>query len=194
MLNQEYHKGQYLDLFFCDLFFDDIDIGLANYADDTNPYAYDLEIDKVIKSLGQKIDKLFDWFSDNVLKANPDKCHLLINTDENVALKIKNKTITNSSNQKLLGMLSKNKFDFDEHVTSLCRKVSQKLNILASVGHYMNLAQRRFIMNAFIFSKPGYCPLVWMFHSRKLHNLINNIHEPALGIVYRDYESIVKAK
>ena len=28
-------------------------------------------------------------FSDNFLKANPDKCHLLINTDENVALKRK---------------------------------------------------------------------------------------------------------
>ena len=94
MLNQEYHKGQYLDLPFlifsiCDLFFDDIDIDLANYAGDTTPYAYDLELDKVIKSLEKKFDNPFDWFSDNFLKAKPDKCHLLINTDENVALKIK---------------------------------------------------------------------------------------------------------
>ena len=28
-----------------------------------------------------------------------------------------------------------------------------------------------------------------MFHSRKLNNRINNIHERALRIVYRDYES-----
>ena len=46
-------------------------------------------------------------------------CHLLINTDENVALKIKNATITSSSNEKLLRILFNNKFDFDEHVTSL---------------------------------------------------------------------------
>ena len=44
-------------------------------------------------------------------------------------------------------------------------------------------------MNAFIFSPFGYCPLVWMFHSRKLNNRINNIHERALTIIYRDYES-----
>ena len=44
-------------------------------------------------------------------------------------------------------------------------------------------------MNAFIFSQFGYCPLVWMFHSRKLNNRINNIHERALRIVYRDYQS-----
>ena len=41
----------------------------------------------------------------------------------------------------------------------------------------MNLAQRRLIMNAFTFLQFKYCPLVWMFHSRKLNNHINNIHE-----------------
>ena len=54
----------------------------------------------------------------------------------------------------------------------------------------MNLAQRRLIMNALIFSQLGYCPLEWMFHSRKLNNRINNIHERALRTVYRDNESI----
>ena len=53
----------------------------------------------------------------------------------------------------------------------------------------MNLAQLRLIMNAFIFLQFGYCPLVWMFHSRKLNNHINNIHKRVLRIVYRDYES-----
>ena len=59
----------------------------------------------------------------------------------------------------------------------------------------MKLAQRRLIMNVFIFSQFRYCPLVWMFHSRNLNNRISNIHERALRIVYRDYESaFVKAK
>ena len=179
----------FFNIFSCDLFFDDIDIDLANYADDTTPYAYDLELDKVIESLEKNIDKLFHWFSDKFLKANPDECHLLINTDEIVALKTKNETITNSASEKLLGILFNNKFDFDEHVTSLCRKASQKLNALARVVHYLNLAQRRLIRNAFIFSQFGYCPLVWTFHSRKLNNRINNIHERALRLVYRDHES-----
>ena len=100
--------------------------------------------------------------------------------------------LTNSSNEKLLGILFNNKFDFDEHVISLCREASQKLNAFARVAQYMNLTQRRLIMNAFIFSQFGYCPLVWMFHSRKLNNRINNIHERALRIVYRDYKSTFK--
>ena len=40
--------------FNCDLFFDDIDIDIANYADDPTPYAHGLEHDKVIKSLEKK--------------------------------------------------------------------------------------------------------------------------------------------
>ena len=110
-----------------------------------------LTVIKVIESFEKYIDKLFHWFSDNFFKANPDKCHLPINTDENVSLKIKNETITNSSNEKLLRILFNNKFDFDEHVTLFSRKASQKLNALARVSHYMNLAQSRLIMNAFIF-------------------------------------------
>ena len=56
----------------------------------------------------------------------------------------------------------------------------------------MNLAQLRLVMNTFIFSQFGYCPLVWMFHSRELNNRINNTHKRALRIVYRDYKSTFK--
>ena len=44
-------------------------------------------------------------------------------------------------------------------------------------------------MKAFISSHFGYCPLAWMFHSRKLNNRINNIDERALRIVYDDYST-----
>ena len=105
-------------------------------------------------------DKLFDWFSGNFLRADPNKCHLLIVTDKNVTLKIKNETTTNSSYQKLLTISFNNEFDFDEHVTSLCRKASQKLNALARVVHYMALSQCRLIRNVFILWQCGYCVLV----------------------------------
>ena len=43
----------------------------------------------------------------------------------------------------------------------------------------MDLPKRRVIMKSFITSQFGYCPLIWMFHSRALHNKINSIHERA---------------
>ena len=102
---------------FC-TFLNAIDIDLANYEGDTTIYAYVLENENVTKLLEKKIDKLFDWFADNFLNANPDKCFLLMNTDENVTLKFKNETIINICNQKLLGIVFDGKFDLDEHFTS----------------------------------------------------------------------------
>ena len=56
----------------------------------------------------------------------------------------------------------------------------------------MNFQQRKLIMNSFITSHFSYCSVVWMFHSRKSNNHINRIHERALRIVYKDYDSSFK--
>ena len=45
-------------------------------------------------------------------------------------------------------------------------------------------------MKFFVKSQFGYCPLIWMFHSRRLNNKINSIHERALRITYQDHISI----
>ena len=78
---------------------------------------------------------------------------------------------------------------FDEHVNQLCNQASQKISALNRIASLMTFVQRKLIMNAFIKSHFSYCPLVWMFHSRPLNNRINRIHERALRIVCRDYNS-----
>ena len=44
-------------------------------------------------------------------------------------------------------------------------------------------------MKAFIAFEFGYCPLVWIFYSRKLNIRVHKLHEKALRIVYEDYAS-----
>ena len=79
---------------------------------------------------------------------------MLINTDESDLSRFKHETITNNCNKKLLGILFNNEFHFDKLFTSLCSKVSQKLNALPR-NEYINLAyklQCSLIMSPFIFS------------------------------------------
>ena len=78
------------------------------------------------------------------------------------------------------------------HVSKLCKKASQKVHALSRVCHYMTISQRRIIMKAFIESQFGYCPLVWMLHSRTLNLCINKLHERALRLVYNDSISTIK--
>ena len=82
-----------------------------------------------------------------------------------------------------------NRLGFDTHVANICNRVSKKLHALARISQYMSIHKRRMTMKAFIASEFGYCPLVWMFHSRKLNSRVNKLHERALRIVYQDYAS-----
>ena len=65
----------------------------------------------------------------------------------------------------------------------------KKMPALARISQYMNIRKRRMTMKAFIASEFGYCPLVWMFHSRILNSRVNKLHERALRMVYQDYAS-----
>ena len=124
------------------------------------------------------------------MKLNEDKSKLLLSSrDENVSVKVGTETIFNSQSEKLLGIKRDNNLTFKDHVSNLCKKVTQKLNALARIAHYMSSDKLKVIMKAFIVSQFSYCPLIWMFHCRKLNNRKNKIQERALIIVYNDKES-----
>ena len=118
------------------------------------------------------------------MKANADKCHLLVSSGERCTAKIEDFSIKNSTEEKLLGVKFDSNLSFESHITSLCKKGSQKLHALARISHYMDLNKRGNLMKAFITSQFSYCPLIWMFHSRNLNNKINGTHERALRLVY----------
>ena len=53
----------------------------------------------------------------------------------------------------------------------------------------MSIKQRRVLTKSFIESQFGYCPLIWMFHGRRVNNKINHLHELSLRMVYKDNSS-----
>ena len=118
---------------------------------------------------------------------NADKSKLLVTkNDENVSLMVGNQIIHGSKTVKLLGIQIDNHLDFTVHVSNVCNKVSTKLHALSKIYNYISQQKLRMILKAFIESQFSYCPLVWMFHSRKLNNRINKLHERTLRSVYKD--------
>ena len=175
------------NIYISDLFLFTDTSNLVNYADDNTPYVCKDDINSVINHLKDDSETLLQWFSNNTLKANPDKFHLILSEpDSTVKINIAENEINNNEYQKLLGVTIDSKMKFEKHVSNLCKKASQKLHALARVSIFMQIEQRRTIMKAFIHSQFGYCPLIWMCHSRKLNNRINKIHERALRLVYND--------
>ena len=123
------------------------------------------------------------------MKSNPDKCHLLLSTNDNVAIRIRNFEIQNPKKAKLLGIQFDNKFSFDYHLSEIWKKASRKLYALGIVTPNMNLPKRKVLMNAFFNSQFSYCPLIWMCYSRIIDKKINRLHERCLRIIYGDKQS-----
>ena len=165
------------NIYINDLFLFSQHFNMTNYADDCSPYEFSGSIDDVILKLQNDSLCLLEWYESNYLKPNPDKWHLLL-TDkgDNYSVLIGTEVISNSMDEKILGVYFDNKLNFNTHLTKLCKKAGQKLHALARVSNFMSINQRKMIMNAFIRSQFSYCPLIWMCHSRTIHSIINNIH------------------
>ena len=94
------------------------------------------------------------------MKAKADKCHLLVIRDTDVSAKIGEFDVENSREKKFLGVKIESNLSFEYHVSSLCKKTSQKLHALERVVNFMGLARRKNLMKAFITTQVNYYPLI----------------------------------
>ena len=157
----------------------------TGYADDNTPYLVRGNIADLTKALEEIGEKLVNWFSNNEMKLNTDKCHLLLNSQEPNTLKIGDLLINNSLSEKQLGITFDCKLKFNKHIKNICQKASQKLNAPARLVPYMGSTKKRILMNA-MQSQFNYYPLVWMCRNRSLNTKIKWLHERCLRLVYND--------
>ena len=76
------------------------------------------------------------------------------------------------------------RLSFGAHITNICNRMSKNLYALAKISQSMRIHKPRITRKTCITSKFGYCPLAWMFHSRKLSSRVKNLHERILKILY----------
>ena len=149
-------------------------------------------LDEVIKSLEEDTIKLFQLFSDNQMKANHDKCHILVSGKNNVTMNASGFKIKNTECEKLLEIKVDCGLKFENYLDGVIKKASNKINALSRVTPFMNLSKKKMLMNSFFKSQFSYCPLVWMCHSRTINNKINHLHERCLRVIYNDKISSFK--
>ena len=93
------------------------DIDIASYADDSTPFIVKNSIDNVIASLEQVSDALFNWFKNNRLKNNFEKCHVFASTIKPVGIKIGDCAIDKSECEELLGVKIDANLNFNDHIS-----------------------------------------------------------------------------
>ena len=183
------------NLFINDLFLIVGNCDLHNYADDNTLSIADTNIETITRALNNDVRNIYNWFKNNRLSLNEDKCQFLVierpasSQNEIAEINIHNKTLGETKKGKLLGITFDKNISMNDHIKSICKKASNKLYALARISTYLNEHKRKILMKSFVISQFNYCPIIWMYCQRKSNNLINRIHERALRIAYNDYVS-----
>ena len=164
---------------------------ICNFADDTTPHSSGYDLKEVMIDVEHDCSLLVEWFRDNYLTLNADKCHLLVSGYKCEAMyaSVGDALLWEENSVKLLGLIIDSELTFNNYVQMICKKASQKLTAIVRLANIISEKKRKVLLKTFFESQFSYCPLLWMFCSRKLNNKINRLHERALRIAYADYVS-----
>ena len=166
------------NIYINDLFFIIEQTDICNYADDNTLNACDMSLYELVRRLERDSLLAIEWFQNNYMKLNEDKCHLLISgfKHEIIWANIGTNKVWESNEEKLLGLNIDRQLTFTSYISKICTKAGQKLAAVSRIPKFMSLEKRRILIKAFFDSQFEYCSLCWMFHSRTLNNRINDLH------------------
>ena len=140
------------NIYLNDLFTFVTDCKICNFVDDTTIYVCDGNHENVINKSESETLLISEWFRNNYMKLNDDKCHLML-------IKIGSTTIIESREDKLLGVTLDKQLSSKTHVQSLCKKASQKLHALSRISHLLGTEKLKHIMRAL--SYPNLATAPW---------------------------------
>ena len=182
------------NVFINDIFFMKTDCSIFNYADDNCLSLAGTTTAYIENTLAKETEILKKWFKENSLEANPTKFQsMLISSkgekETDLSLVIDGIEIDPANNIKVLGITIDQCLKFNKHIADMCSKAGRQLNVLQRLRGSLDFDSHMAIYKTFIISNFNYCPLVWMFSSKKSLTNIENIQKRALRFVNNDYTS-----
>ena len=64
-----------------------------------------------------------------------------------------------------------------------------KISAFRRIRHFISFQKAKLIQNAFVLSMFRYCPLIWVFCSKTLNNIISKTHKKSLKVLYNIEEA-----
>jgi hypothetical protein len=158
----------------------------ALFADDTTCLGKGKNLSELTTFVNQKLQKIANWFRSNKMAVNtaktkfivfrtrgkpinPRDCRLLFNSNEigkpeDPALIYEIERVHSEGQLKsfkLLGILLDEYLSFDEHINSLCAKISKSLFCINRVKNFINQETKKTLYFAMVHSHLIYCLSVY---------------------------------
>lgn len=159
-------QGSVLGPFFFTIIINDLpqhlNVKSVIYADDTSIFASHRNVDVLQENIKSAQTDAQNWFTFNKLNCNPEKT-------QNILLSLAN--VTQAQPVKLLGFYIDQKLSWNEHINSVCGKISRVSYLLWKLKDLVSVEHLRSCYFAFFQSHIAYGLIIWG-HSAAVSNIL----------------------
>ena len=129
------------NIFINDLLLGIEDGNLCSFSDDNTLYTCCESLNEAKFLIESQCSLIIDWFKDNFMKMNPEKCQVITLGQKNFSVEINNILTKPVPEVTLLGVTLDNKVNFNSHTSNICKEASKKSSALLIVGNLLNNSQ-----------------------------------------------------
>lgn len=171
-----------------------LDSGLSMYADDHQIYEKGKDMRAVISKLQESATSATDWYDSNFLQGNLQKYQTMnirneLDTKEQTCITVKGKDIVETESMTLLGVTIDCRLNFKDHISSVCKKASQRIGVLMRLRNLIPTMAKLQLFKVAILPHLTYCHLAWHFCRASDTRKLERLQERGLRAVYRDKQS-----
>ena len=173
------------DLSYC------VTTNLSMYADDHQIYHTGCNQSSVTSKLRDSARTATKWYDHNLLAGNLKKYQTMnigYSQDNSAAhaICVNNEEIKSVESLNLLGVAIDSKLNFTDHISSICKKASQRIGVIMRLRNLIPTKAKLVLFKSAILPYLTYCHLVWHFCRSSDARKLERLQERGLRAVYRD--------
>ena len=174
----------------------DVNSNLFMYADDHQIYEIGENLHTVNCKLNKNAAKASGTnaiYSKGTFKKIPN--HDIIRYrqgNDGVCVNILGSDIQSSDSLKLLGTTIDSKMNFNDHISTVCKKASQRVGVIMRLRNLIFTAAKLQLYKAAILPHLTYCHLTWHFCRASDTRKLERVQERGLRAVFKDKHSSYK--
>ena len=159
------------------------------FADDSNFFLTDKDVDSLFNNVNTELNKIVDWLHANKMSLNVEKTHYIVFTvrgksiPDHCDILISGCKISEVTNTKFLGVIIDNNLTWRYHIDHLCSKAAKNMGILRKLRPVLDNDTMVTMYYSFIYPYFNYCIHVWGPTYDKYLNKVLLLQKRALRII-----------
>jgi hypothetical protein len=160
------------------------------FADDTNLFFKHNNITVLFDMINIELANISQWFKLNKLSLNIKKTNYILfqggNREKNIGnlnIVIDNVKIERVEKTKFLGVIINSRLNWNDHIKTVCNKISKNIGILFKIRHNLTPATLLMLYNTMIQPYYEYCNIVWGVGSTTLLDYLFRKQKKALRAI-----------